>query len=83
MHAPQIRRLTRADVQLLRQLNAVFAEAFDDADTHLAAPPSEAYCQEVLSKEHVIVLVALKAATVVGGLVAYELHKLERARSEV
>jgi aminoglycoside 3-N-acetyltransferase I len=81
--APQIQRLTRGDVGLLRLLNGVFAEAFDDPDTYLAAPPSEAYCQEIMGKDHVIVLVALKGGAVIGGLVAYELYKLERARSEV
>ena len=79
----QIQRLTRADLGLLGQLNVVFAEAFDDAETYTSAPPGKAYVQQVLSKEHVIALVALKDAAVVGGLVAYELDKLERARSEV
>ena len=79
----QVRQLTRADVGLLRQLNAVFAEAFEDAPTYQGAPPDDAYCERVLSKDHVIVLVALQQAAVVGGLVAYELDKLERARSEV
>jgi len=79
----EIQRLTRSDVGRLRELNAVFAEAFDDADSYLAAPPDEAYCERVLGKEHVIVLVAVKDGAVVGGLVAYELDKLERARSEV
>jgi aminoglycoside 3-N-acetyltransferase I len=79
----QIHHLTEADIHLLRQLNAVFAEAFDDAETYIAAPPADTYCQKVLSKDHVIVLAALKDGVVVGGLVAYELHRLERARSEI
>jgi aminoglycoside 3-N-acetyltransferase I len=37
----------------------------------------------LLAKEHVIALVALAAGQVVGGLVAYELDKFERARREV
>ena len=81
--ALETRRLTAADIDLLRQLNAVFALAFDDAQSYVGEPPGDAYCQAVLCKEHVIALVALKDATVVGGLVAYELPKLERARSEV
>jgi aminoglycoside 3-N-acetyltransferase I len=36
----------------------------------------------LLSKDHIRVLVALDGDEVVGGLVAYELDKLERARSE-
>lgn len=78
-----IHRLTPADVDLLRQLNAVFAEAFDDAPTYFDAPPAEDYCRDVLARDHVIVLAAVKEGAVVGGLVAYELPKLERARSEV
>ena len=84
MHAAsKIRHLTAADVGLLRQLNAVFAAAFDDERSYAGAPPDDAYCRQALSRDHVIVLVALKDANVVGGLVAYELYKLERARSEV
>lgn len=37
----------------------------------------------MLAKEHVIALVALVAEQVVGGLVAYELDKFERARREL
>jgi len=84
MHAAsQIRHLTAADVDLLRRLNAVFAAAFNDEHSYAGAPPDDAYCRRALSKDHVIVLVALDDANVVGGLVAYELYKLERARSEV
>jgi aminoglycoside 3-N-acetyltransferase I len=83
MHDVQVQHLSPADLELLRQLNGVFAEAFGDARTYLDAPPSDEYCRQVLGKEHVIVLVALAQGMVVGGLVAYELYKLERARSEV
>jgi aminoglycoside 3-N-acetyltransferase I len=84
MHStPLIHLLTSVDVALLRQLNVVFAEAFGDADSYLRAPPDASYCERTLAQPHVIALVALKNASVVGGLVAYELPKLERARSEV
>lgn len=84
MHpTPLIHRLTSADLALLRQLNAVFAEAFGDVGSYLDAPPDASYGERVLGQEQVIALVALKDAFVVGGLVAYELPKLERARSEV
>lgn len=76
-------RLTSADVGLLRALNAVFGEAFGDSETYGAAPPTDAYLAALLSKEHVIALVALAAGGVVGGLVAYELDKFERARREI
>jgi aminoglycoside 3-N-acetyltransferase I len=37
----------------------------------------------LLAKEHVISLVALSEGQVIGGLVAYELDKLEQERSEI
>jgi aminoglycoside 3-N-acetyltransferase I len=83
MHTSQLQHLGPTDIDLLRQLNGVFAEAFGDAGTYLDAPPSDDYCRQVLGKEHVIVIVALARGTVIGGLVAYELYKLERARSEI
>jgi aminoglycoside 3-N-acetyltransferase I len=81
--AAQIHHLAPADVGLMRQLNGLFAEAFDDADAYTAAPPSDAYLENILRMQHVITLVAFEDAAVVGGLVAYELPKLERSRSEV
>ena len=78
-----LRRLTPADTALLRALNAVFGEAFGDSETYGRAPPSDAYLSGLLAKEHVIALVALAAGQVVGGLVAYELDKFERARREL
>lgn len=78
-----LRRLSSADAALLRALNAVFGEAFGDSETYGRAPPSDAYLSGLLAKEHVIALVALAAGQVVGGLVAYELDKFERARREL
>lgn len=79
----QIHRLTPADAGLLTQLNAMFAEAFDDVPSYGSAPPDDRYVREVLARDQVIALVALAEGVVVGGLVAYELPKLEQARSEV
>lgn len=76
-------RLTPADIGLMRQLNAVFADAFDDAESYAGEPPDDAYFRDTLGKDQVFALVASQGAAVVGGLVAYELHKLERARSEI
>ncbi|KAB0676297.1 AAC(3)-I family aminoglycoside N-acetyltransferase [Aureimonas leprariae] len=77
------RRLGPGDASILRHLNAVFAEAFDDRETYQDAPPSDAYLDGLLAKEHVVALVALADDAVVGGLVAYELDKAERMRREV
>ena len=77
-----LRRLGSADIPLLRALNAMFGRAFADPDAYGAEPPSDDYLKGLLAKEHVIVLVALAGEDVLGGLVAYELDKFERARRE-
>lgn len=78
-----VRRLGPADVPHLSKLNAMFGKAFCDDETYGRAPPTDAYLEGLLAKEHVVVLVALAGEEVVGGLVAYELDKWERARREV
>jgi aminoglycoside 3-N-acetyltransferase I len=79
----QICRLGPSDIQLLRKLNALFGAAFEDPETYGAEPPSDAYLKGLLAKEHIFALVALAGEDVLGGLVAYELYKFERARSEI
>jgi aminoglycoside 3-N-acetyltransferase I len=71
------------DVQVLRRLNRLFEEAFEDPGNYGSEPPSDAYATELLAKEHVVALAALKDGEVVGGLVAYELDKFEQARREL
>jgi aminoglycoside 3-N-acetyltransferase I len=79
----RICRLGSTDVASLRELNTVFGEAFGECEECTEAPPTEAYLSEVLSKEHIVVLVAQIAERVVGGLVVYELDKFERQRREI
>ena len=79
----QTQHLTPADVALLQELNALFAQAFDDPESYGADRPSEHYLQDLLSKEHVVALVAMANGAVVGGLVSYELPKFEQARREI
>ena len=78
-----LRRLSPGDVPLLRKLNALFGDAFGDAATYGSEPPSDAYLEVLLAKEHIVVLVAMADEEVLGGLVAYELDKFERMRREV
>lgn len=78
-----LRRLTPADLPLMRRLNALFAEAFGEPETYGAEPPDDAYLETLLAKEHVIALAAFSGEEVVGGLVAYELDKFEKARREI
>lgn len=77
-----IKRLSSNDVSLLRQLNALFGKAFADDETYGSEPPSDAYARDFLDKQHIVTAVALAADVVVGGLVAYELDKFEKARRE-
>jgi aminoglycoside 3-N-acetyltransferase I len=78
-----VQRLTPKDIAQAHAVNELFGQAFNDGETYGAAPPSTDYLQSLLSKEHVIVLAAFVEERIVGGLVAYELQKLERERSEI
>lgn len=78
-----MRQLQPGDSALVRQLLAVFAEVFDDADTYAGAPPTEAYIEVLLRSVGFIALAVLHEGAVIGGLVAYELRKLEQERSEI
>lgn len=80
--AVTLRRLGPADVTLLRKLNALFGEVFDDLETYGGNPPGDDHLKSLLAKQHIITVVALAGDDVVGGLVAYELDKFESARSE-
>ena len=79
----RIERLSRGDADRMAELNALFADVFDDASSYGAAPPDGDYLDEMLGQDHIIVLVAIRADRIVGGLVAYELPKLEQKRSEI
>jgi aminoglycoside 3-N-acetyltransferase I len=79
----RIRRLRPGDEAGLRELNALFAKAFDDAASYASAPPAKAWLARILALDHVIVLVARSGAQITGGLVAYELEKFEQERREI
>jgi aminoglycoside 3-N-acetyltransferase I len=81
--ANTFKQLRAPDLPLARALLAVFAEAFNERDTYLGRPPSDEYLAQQLARPHVLVLAALDGETVVGGLIAYQLDKLEQARSEI
>jgi aminoglycoside 3-N-acetyltransferase I len=80
--AAVVRRLGSADLHAFRALNALFADAFGDAAAYTERPPSDDYARRLLAKPHVVALVAEVNNGVVGALVAYEMEKLEQARSE-
>jgi len=78
-----VQRLVSGDVALLRKLNALFAEVFDDPDTYSAGSPSDAYVERLLARDHIFAVVATIDTVVVGGLTAYELDKFEMERREL
>lgn len=78
-----VKQLAPADTGLAQGLLDVFSEAFEDPATYDRARPGPAYLQRLLGSETFIALVALQGDGVIGGLVAYELPKIEQARSEI
>jgi aminoglycoside 3-N-acetyltransferase I len=64
-------------------LLAVFAKAFDDAESYVSAPPSDDYLNTLVGRDDFIPLVAVSDGAVVGGLAAYVLRKFEQERSEI
>src|SRR5215831_17958728 len=77
------RRLTSADVSLLKDLLGVFGEAFGEIDTYQHSVPGDDYLTRLLTKQHFIAVVAMNGKEVVGGLAAYELDKFEQDRREI
>jgi len=77
------KHLSPSELPQVRALLAVFGEAFAEPETYVSRQPDDAYLTTLLAKPHVMVVVALHGDAVVGGLVAYQLEKLEQARSEI
>jgi aminoglycoside 3-N-acetyltransferase I len=67
----------------MKGMLTTFGEAFGEVETYTGNPPSKAYLNRLLSTDDFIALAALKGDEVVGGIVAYELHKFEQERSEI
>ena len=78
-----IRQLSSGDIDLARDLLAVFGQAFEDESTYTQKQPDRRYLDKLLGSETIAVLVAQQDEKVVGGLVAYALQKLEQRRSEI
>lgn len=79
-----VRRLLAAhDVETARDLNALYADAFEDSETYRRDRPDDPWLARQLGNQAIILLVAEVDGRIVGGLTAYELPKLEQARSEI
>lgn len=80
---PTIRRLGSTDIATMHALNACFAAAFEDSQQYPAGQPDDVWLGRHLAQPHIIALVAEAESAVIGGLVAYQLAKLEQAHSEI
>jgi GNAT superfamily N-acetyltransferase len=78
----EIRTLGPDDIAAMRGMLLCFGEAFEDAVTYTAEPPDDTYLRGLLGDRTFVALGCLVDGDVVGGLVAYELRKFERERSE-
>lgn len=76
-------QLTPSDTGRAHGLLDVFSEAFEDPGTYDRARPGPDYLRRLLGSDTFIALAVVQDDEVVGGLAAYELHKIEQARSEI
>lgn len=84
MHdAPTARLLAAHDVPALREVLAVFAEAFEDEATYASNPPGDGYLRQRLADPGFLVIAGSVGGRIVGGLAAYVLRKFEQERSEI
>lgn len=73
----------RADLDILKEMLALFAEVFDDYGSYQSKIASDAYLESRLRDDTFIALAALVDGRVVGALAAYVLKKFEQERSEI
>ncbi|KJH80369.1 MULTISPECIES: AAC(3)-I family aminoglycoside N-acetyltransferase [Pseudomonadaceae] len=78
-----IRRLTANDVLHMRNMLAMFGQAFEDIPTYTKDQPSTPYLAELLSGNSFVALAAFEDDRVIGGLAAYVLPKFEQPRREI
>ncbi|WP_447751731.1 AAC(3)-I family aminoglycoside N-acetyltransferase [Sphingopyxis fribergensis] len=78
-----IRRLGTADLGAMRALNALYAKEFEDPPSYPADAPDDDWLRRQLGRDGIFALVAEAEGAVIGGLTAYDLPKLEQARSEI
>jgi aminoglycoside 3-N-acetyltransferase I len=81
--ALKIQTLSGADIDVMRQMLAMFGDAFGERATYTEAQPSDAYLADLLSSETFVAVAARSGPNVVGGLAAYFLRKFEQARTEI
>ncbi|WHZ13150.1 MAG: hypothetical protein OJF60_003591 [Burkholderiaceae bacterium] len=67
----------------MREVLAIFGEAFDDEGTYSRRQPGDEYLNRLLSGASFVAIAGLSGTTIVGGLAAYVLRKFEQERSEI
>src|SRR3546814_15251998 len=77
-----VRRLGVGDVAAMRDLNALYADAFEDAETYRHDRPGDEWPERQLDKVAIILLVADAEGRVVGVIPAHALPKLAPAYSQ-
>lgn len=82
-NAAQVRVLSPQDLAPVREMLAMFGEAFEDRATYTQAQPGDDYLRGLLASDTFIAIAARQGQAVVGGLAAYVLPKFEQARSEI
>ncbi len=78
-----ISRLHAPDIGVMREMNALFAEVFEEPESYAARPPDDDYLRRLLGRDSFIALGAWRGGEMVGALAAYELVKYEQQRSEI
>lgn len=79
----RVQALGGTDIVAMREMLAVFGDAFDDERTYVHDQPDDAYLEALLSNQSFIAVAAFSENKVIGGLAAYVLPKFEQARSEI
>ncbi|MGH8242078.1 MAG: AAC(3)-I family aminoglycoside N-acetyltransferase [Steroidobacteraceae bacterium] len=77
------RTLGFGEVTELRQILAVFAEAFQDEPTYLSKQPTDEYLNRLLASDSFVAIAGYSGESVVGGLACYVLRKFEQERCEL
>jgi aminoglycoside 3-N-acetyltransferase I len=77
------KQITASDLPVMKELLAVFGEAFGERETYQGNVPSDDYLRALLDKPTFLAVAARSGGAVVGGLATYVLEKFEQARSEV
>jgi hypothetical protein len=78
----QVLTLGPDDLSLLRQMNDLFARAFDDPERYAAHPPTDAYLADLLGNPDFVAIAAVREGRVVGGLAGYFLPEPKGPGSE-